>query len=170
MTASSLKRSDLDLETPANLSPLMTAAYTALGGAKHWTGDVRGLGGLIRRQFTIQSTGVYHDGEIIFRETLTFDDGEHNQREWSVIEREDGLHLQADTIRQIRPGRIQDGILILDYRLKLGRIWLPYRDLFVCKMRIQDRSCPVLSLLSWPCHQAPMGSQICPAYPRRIVA
>ena len=150
MTASSLKRSDLDLEAPANLSPLMTAAYSALAGAKHWTGDVRGLGGLIRRQFTIQSTGVFHDGEIIFREKLTFDDGEHNQREWSVIEREDGLHLRAENIRQIRPGRIQDGILILDYRLKLGRIWLPYRDLFVCTADAMVENTGIVSFMTLP--------------------
>jgi len=114
----------------AEMSPLMQAALAALGGPKHWTGRVRGLGGLIRRTFIIDSTGHYENGQLKFCETMKFDDGDTNQREWTIIERSDGLHIEADSVELIRPGRLERNALSFIYRLKLGRFAMPYRDVF----------------------------------------
>lgn len=111
-------------------SPLMQAAFAALGGTKHWTGRVRGLAGLIRRTFVIDSTGQFENGQLKFYETLKFDDGETNQREWTIIERQDGLHIEAESVDPIQPGRLDNDALSFVYRLKLGRFSLPYRDIF----------------------------------------
>lgn len=114
----------------ATMTPLMDAAFNALGGAKRWTGRVRGLAGLIRRTFVIDSTGHLENGHLKFNETLTFDDGETSQREWRIFERPDGLHIESSTVELIRPGLLEDGILSFVYRLKLGRFSLPYHDIF----------------------------------------
>ena len=128
MTAQSLK--SIHAAQHAEMSPLIQAALAALGGTKHWTGRVRGLAGLIRRTFVIESTGQYENGQLKFFETLKFDDGETNQREWTISERPDGLHIEASAIQLIRPGRLEQGALTFLYRLRLGCFSLPYHDVF----------------------------------------
>ena len=112
------------------LSPLMQTAYAALGGTKHWTGRVRGLAGLIRRTFDIDSAGHFENGQLMFYETLKFDDGETNQREWTIFERQDGLHIEEGSVNLVRPGQLERDVLIFIYRLNLGRFSLRYRDIF----------------------------------------
>lgn len=123
-------RKPVPAATGAELSPLMQAAFAALGGTKHWTGRVRGLAGLIRRTFVIDSTGHFENDQLKFYETLKFDDGETNQREWTISERQDGLHIEAESVDLIRPGGLKGDVLSFVYRLKLGRFSLPYHDIF----------------------------------------
>lgn len=123
-------RKPVPAATGAELSPLMQAAFAALGGTKHWTGRVRGLAGLIRRTFVIDSTGHFENDQLKFYETLKFDDGETNQREWTISERQDGLHIEAESVDLLRPGGLKGDVLSFVYRLKLGRYSLPYHDIF----------------------------------------
>ena len=128
MTARTYK--PIDTQEDAELSPLMQAAVEALGGTKHWAGSVRGLAGLICRTFIIHSTGHLEDEQLKFSETLKFDNGDVNQREWRIFERPEGLHIESESVVLIRPGQLKNSMLSFVYRLNLGQFSLLYHDTF----------------------------------------
>ncbi|MEZ5893414.1 MAG: DUF3833 family protein [Parvularculaceae bacterium] len=114
-------------------SDAMQLAIACLGGRKLWSGSALGLFGLINRGFSISSDGVFEDGALVFRETLRFDDGEVQDRMWRVAETSLGLVLEADGIETIKPGRIENGALVFDYRIVMGGVAFSYRDEFRIK-------------------------------------
>ena len=63
----------------------MRCAVACLGGSKSWRGEVRGFFGLLRRRFTIFSLGHADKGAFSFHETMKFDDGEPEKRQWNFI-------------------------------------------------------------------------------------
>ncbi len=111
-------------------SDTMAMAIACLGGRKHWEGSVRGFFGLLRRTTVIESSGAIEDGVLVFRETLTFDNGDEEKREWRLRDEPEGLMLKADGIQQLRPGRIEGGLLVVDYILSLNGMKFGYRDSF----------------------------------------
>lgn len=109
----------------------MSLAMACLGGRRRWEGDVRGLFGIIRRRFSIHSDGVMRDGAFCFSETLSFDDGETQQREWRLVEAENGLRVEGPDVEQIEPAQLASkNALDLVYKIKLGTLRFRYRDLF----------------------------------------
>ena len=114
----------------AQMSDAMRCAVMCLGGERTWTGDVRGIFGFIRRSFVIGSVGSYSADGLIFEETLEFDDGEFLERRWRLFEAADGLGLEGENITLLKPGRMEDGVLMIDYRMTLGPIRAAYADSF----------------------------------------
>ena len=112
------------------LSATMKTAWDCLGGAKRWRGCVRGLFGLISREFDISSIGVLDCGVLRFSEHMTFSDGVEIKRQWEILDTGDGLDLKADKIRLLEAGTIQDGGLVYEYALKLGAVPCRYIDRF----------------------------------------
>ena len=112
------------------LSDAMRSAIEFLGGRKHWNGTVRGLAGLISRSFSIDSIGVVKDGVLIFRETLKFDNGETQDREWQLFETPHGIAVEGDDITLVQYGKIDNGALHITYRVKFGAQTFTYRDVF----------------------------------------
>ncbi len=115
-------------ERPA--SDAMRLAITCLGGRKSWNGSVRGFFGLLKRDVVIESEGAVERGVLIFRESLTFDNGDQENREWSLWDTADGVAMEADDIEQLRPGRVEDGLFVIDYHLRLNGLTFQYSDAF----------------------------------------
>lgn len=118
-------------EKAANaLSDAMVMVIACLGGRKRWQGRVRGLFGLLRRDVDIESSGALEDGVFLFRETLTFDNGDQEKREWRLHDTPHGVALKATGIEPLRPGGIEDGFLVFNYVLLLNGFKVNYRDAF----------------------------------------
>lgn len=129
-----MKRDQLSQMTAgdtAQMSDAMRCAVRCLGGARTWTGDVSGIFGFIRRSFVISSIGSYSADGLIFEEALEFDDGEFLERRWRLFDAADGLDLEAENIKLLKPGRIEDGVLMIDYKMTLGPIRAAYADSFL---------------------------------------
>lgn len=113
-----------------SLSPLMDAALRHLGGRKCWRGHVRGLAGLINRKVEIMSEGVLVEDRLHFRETLKFDNGDEEQRQWQVRETQKGLVLEADNVALLEPGKLHGPNLVFRYRVRFGNMNFDYFDIF----------------------------------------
>ncbi len=120
---------DAARNTPAP-SHAMLFAERALGGRKIWRGQVRGLLGLLRRGFDIQSTGKIDRDGLVFEEVLSFDDGETQKRRWRIKEASHGLMLEAEGVALAKPGLVKKDALIFVYRLNFGFLKFLYRDVF----------------------------------------
>ena len=114
----------------ATTSDAMMLAEKSLGGRKLWRGEVRGLFGLLRRGFDIQSTGKLDSRGLVFDEKLEFDNGEIQERSWLIGQTTDGLVIDADGVELLKPGRIKGNELVFVYRLKFGSLTFRYRDKF----------------------------------------
>lgn len=119
-----------DIALTRNLSPAMRLAHASLGGVKKWRGNVSGLGGLLQRTFEIDSNGKLDNGNLQFFETLTFNDGAVETRQWRLFETPAGLDVEGDGISLILPGVIVDGALVIAYRVKFGALTFDYKDVF----------------------------------------
>ncbi|WP_428407867.1 DUF3833 family protein [Hyphococcus sp.] len=116
---------------PISKSEQMAFATACLGGERRWEGSVRGLFGLIQRRFSIHSLGVIREGELCFSETICFDDGETQQREWRLVDAKGGLAVEGPDVEQIAPARLDnENAMTLIYKIKLGTFRFRYRDLF----------------------------------------
>jgi hypothetical protein len=114
----------------ASPSAALTLAARCLGGRREWRGRVRGLLGLIAREFTIRSDSHMIDGALCFSETMRFDDGEVQERSWRLFDGVDGVGIEGEGISQISPGRSVDDEFIVSYCIRFGAITFNYRDRF----------------------------------------
>lgn len=115
-------------------SQAMRAAIACLGGERRWTGRVRGLFGLVRRDFAIWSNGVQKDGALHFRETIAFEDGEKQERSWRIAEGPDGLTVEGDGVVQTSPGApYGDNGFEISYKVRFGSMMFDYRDIFMLR-------------------------------------
>ncbi|MEM9495209.1 MAG: DUF3833 family protein [Pseudomonadota bacterium] len=111
-------------------SDAMRAAIECLGGRKTWRGGVRGLFGLLKRDFEITSEGVVENGILTFSEVMVFDDGEVEHRHWRIFDTADGVDLDSPDVKLLKHGQLQDDGLVFVYRVAFG-IWsFRYRDVF----------------------------------------
>lgn len=108
----------------------MRVAIDCLGGKRSWTGTVRGLFGLIDRKFTIKSEGVFENDSLQFTETLSFEDGETQDRAWALHETPDGLGVEGENVKLIAPGKTTEDGFEIFYKIKFGSMWFDYRDIF----------------------------------------
>ncbi len=116
---------------PISTSAQMDIAKACLGGERQWVGNVRGPFGLIKRQFSIQSNGIIQGGDLCFFETVCFDDGETQKREWRLVDARGGLLVKGPDVEQIEPSQLaNENALILVYKIKLGTMRFRYHDLF----------------------------------------
>lgn len=121
---------EIDSDRLDSRSDAMRAALSCLGGARFWTGSVSGLFGVINRRFTIESQGRANKGALIFSETLCFDDGEVQERAWTLSDGTDGLVAKGDNVAPLKPGQVIPGGFEISYRIKFGSIWFDYHDVF----------------------------------------
>jgi len=121
---------DNDEGAPAVRSKTMAMAIACLGGRKKWKGRVRGLFGMLRRDISIESLGAVEDGVLIFRETLRFDNGDQENREWLLQDTPQGLELKAKSVKQLQPAKIENGLLAFKYLLSLNGLNIVYQDAF----------------------------------------
>lgn len=123
-----------DFQPQRSQSEAMRAAFACLGGERRWTGTVRGLFGLIRRNFAIWSNGRMEDGALVFQETLAFEDGETQERQWRIADGAEGLTVEGDGVIQTGPGRhIGENGFEISYRIRFGSLSFDYRDTFILR-------------------------------------
>lgn len=123
---------DFSLKTTAHDAPTEAIAFIAkcLVGERRWEGEARAFGGFIRRRFTIVSAGEMLRNEVLFKETLTFDDGEVQHRSWRLFDTPGGVSLEADDTFITRPGVYSGGVFEISYKIKMGLMWFGYNDVF----------------------------------------
>lgn len=80
--------------------------------------------GRIRRRFTVEAVGHASGNSLILDEHFHFDDGEHQQRRWTLMRGADGTFTGRceDGVGDAR-GSFQDSVayLVSELRLKVGR-------------------------------------------------
>ncbi len=114
-----------------NASDALRFITDCLIGDMRWRGEARAAGGIIRRGFSIRSSGRITHDEVQFDETLTFDDGETQRRAWRLFDTPGGVGIDAGETFLIEPGRmIADGRFEITYKTKMGGFWFAYRDIF----------------------------------------
>lgn len=119
-----------DAGAPSARSDTMAMAIACLGGRKKWNGRVRGLFGLLRRDISIDSSGAVENGDLVFRETLRFDNGDEEYREWLLRDTPQGLTLEATGVKPLQPAKIENGFLAFKYLLSLNGLMVTYQDAF----------------------------------------
>jgi hypothetical protein len=131
-------------------SDSMTAAIACLGGEMKWEGQVRGLFGLLKRNFTIESQGRRNGDTLSFFETLRFDDGEVQKREWNLKDSSSGLLIEGENVKPLAPGSLSGDALEISYKIKLGPIWFSYLDRFEICETGDTENIGIASLFSIP--------------------
>lgn len=120
----------LETEKLGGLRDAMQTAIAVFGGRRIWKGDVHGLVGLIRRQFTIYSNGLVDGPDLVFEERLDFSDGPVERRHWRIREAGTGLVISAPGVSSVAPGSLEDDALVFVYDIKFGAFRFRYRDEF----------------------------------------
>ena len=103
----------------------------------YFTGEVHAWGmftdrfGTVRRQFTVVMNGVVEDGNLALTEDFTYDDGEIEQRIWTVERANDGYVATAPDVVGAATGERAGNAVRFRYELNLpvdGDVWTVCAD------------------------------------------
>lgn len=104
-----------------------------LGDRMCWAGTAKSPLGWVHRRFSIQSEAwLTPDGKRLeYNEKLDFSDGATEQRSWKLHKLPNGLTLEAENVKMLRPARqIGESGLEFYYSVRIGGLIYHYCDLF----------------------------------------
>ena len=122
----------LALLLPLSLAACDEPEVTDFAGAEprldfidYFTGEVHAWGmftdrfGTVRRQFTVIMNGRIEDGKLVLVEDFTYDDGELEQRIWTVSRDGDGYRGTAADVVGVASGQRAGNAVRFRYELNL---------------------------------------------------